>query len=347
MMKQNLTNANVELFRRTPDERFGTLQELWDHCHREHSSSRDLWTPPQELHPTPSDGRLDLDIVSAGTFGLNSWSFGQLCQLAGLNKDTVNRLQPATAARVFEETLPSGSKPLQVFVRGERTRSIHGAAYTRLPNVELLTMLKEFAVGFQPPQDAGQPGDSGGSGLYCGEQDLFVFMIDPLGWIEIEGEAFAPGFFMWNSEVGRRSVGVQTFWFQAVCRNHIVWDAVEIVDFSRKHTASVWEAVSEIRRLIERLVDRRDARRDSFARVIRKAMDASLGSDADEVMALLAKHGVTRSLAKQSLEAARQSGRFTIFSVVDALTRVTGQYKFVGDRTEVEVTASRLLALAV
>lgn len=347
MMKQNLTNANVELFRRTPDERFGTLQELWDHCHREHSSSRDLWTPPQELHPTPSDGRLDLDIVSAGTFGLNSWSFGQLCQLAGLNKDTVNRLQPATAARVFEETLPSGSKPLQVFVRGERTRSIHGAAYTRLPNVELLTMLKEFAVGFQPPQEAGQPGDSAGSGLYCGEQDMFVFMIDPLGWIEIEGEAFAPGFFMWNSEVGRRSVGVQTFWFEAVCRNHIVWDAVEIVDFSRKHTASVWEAVSEIRRLIERLVDRRDARRDAFARVIRKAMDASLGADPDEVTALLAKHGVTRSLAKQALEAARQSGRFTIFSVVDALTRVTGQYRFVGDRTEVEVTASRLLALAV
>lgn len=347
MMKQNLTNASVELFRRTADERFGTLQELWDHCHREHTSSRDLWTPPQEMRPTPSDGRLDLDIASAGRLGLNSWSFGQLCQLAGLNKDTVNRLQPSTAARVFEETLPRGTKPLQVFVRGDSTRSIHGAAYTRLPNVELLTMLKEFAVGFQPPQEAGQSGDCGGSGLYCGEQDMFVFMIDPLGWIEIEGEAFAPGFFMWNSEVGRRSVGVQTFWFQAVCRNHIVWDAVEIVDFSRKHTASVWEAVSEIRRLIERLVDRREARRDSFARVIRKAMDASLGSDVDEVTALLAKHGVTRSLAKQALETARQSGRFTIFSVVDALTRVTGQYRFVGDRTEVEVTASRLLALAV
>jgi type I restriction-modification system DNA methylase subunit len=34
---------------------------------------------------------------------------------------------------------------------------------------------------------------------------MFCFLIDPKGWIEIDGEAFAPGFFVWNSEVGRRA----------------------------------------------------------------------------------------------------------------------------------------------
>ena len=43
------------------------------------------------------------------------------------------------------------------------------------------------------------------------------------------GETFAPGFFIWNSEVGRRSLGIQTFWFEALCANHVVWDAVEVV----------------------------------------------------------------------------------------------------------------------
>ena len=66
-------------------------------------------------------------------------------------------------------------------------------------------------------------------------------MIDPTGWAEIDGQAFAPGFFVWNSEVGKRSLGIQTFWFQKVCQNHIVWDATEVVDFSRKHTANVRE----------------------------------------------------------------------------------------------------------
>src|SRR3954447_26853083 len=105
---------------------------------------------------------------------------------------------------------------------------------------------------------------------------MFVFLIDPLGWAEIEGETFAPGFFLWNSEVGKRSVGVQSFWFQAVCRNHIVWDAVEVVEFSRKHTANVHDAVREIRGIIHRLTEKRDARRDGFVRVIRKAMTESL-----------------------------------------------------------------------
>jgi hypothetical protein len=108
-------------------------------------------------------------------------------------------------------------------------------------------------VDFQPPQQ----GFNGATGLYCGEQDLFAFLIDPLGWTEIGGEAFAPGFFIWNSEVGRRSVGIQTFWFEAVCANHIVWDAVEVVEFTRKHTANVHEALGEVRTIIENLIAKR------------------------------------------------------------------------------------------
>ena len=83
----------------------------------------------------------------------------------------------------------------------------------------------------------------------------------PAGWTEIGSEAFAPGFFIWNSEVGSRSVGVETFWFLAICQHHIVWDAVEVVEFTRKHTRNVREALSEIRRIIEpqsaALLDRR------------------------------------------------------------------------------------------
>ena len=143
---------------------------------------------------------------------------------------------------------------------------------------------------------------------------MFCFLIDPTGWAEINGEAFVPGFFVWNSEVGKRSVGVQTFWFQAVCQNHIVWDAVEVVDFTRKHTANVYEAVADIRGIIARLVETRDAhkwdlsRRDGFDQVVKKAMETRLGSSSDEVLKVLAKQGITRTLAKEALEIARRHG---------------------------------------
>lgn len=243
---------------------------------------------------------------------------------------------------MFEETLPAGKKPLQLLTEGDTVRSVHGTAYTRLHNADLVAILHEFATDFGPPQRA----STGGTGLYCGEEDMFCFLIDPLGWVEIDGEAFASGFFLWNSEVGKRSLGIETFWFQAVCQNHIVWDAVEVVEFARKHTANVHESLAEIRRIIERLVQKRDERKDGFAKVVRKAMETRLGDDAEEVADVLAKAGVSQVLRKQALDLAREQGRFTIFSLVDALTRLSGAFKNAGDRTEADQKAGRLLQLA-
>lgn len=339
----NLTRAHFELFRRTPDECFSSLRDLGEHCRGQRDRSFDRWHLPQAIRARPlATNSLAVEAGTDGAFTMNAWSFGQLCQLAKVSKDTVNRLSPETAARVFEETLPAGKKPLQLLTEGDTVRSVHGTAYTRLHNADLVAILHEFATDFGPPQRA----STGGTGLYCGEEDMFCFLIDPLGWVEIEGEAFAPGFFLWNSEVGKRSLGIETFWFQAVCQNHIVWDAVEVVEFARKHTANVHESLSEIRRIIERLVQKRDDRRDGFAKVVRKAMETRLGDDAEEVAEVLAKVGVSQVLRKQALDLAREQGRFTIFSLVDALTRLSGAFKNAGDRTEADQKAGRLLQLA-
>jgi hypothetical protein len=342
-MSQILTQASRELFRRTPDERFASLDDLWRHCQDQKDCSTDRWHAPAEIKPQPLGGRLDLLLGGEGEgYRLNDWSFSQLCKLAGVSKDTLNKLSPDTASRVLAETFPQGGKPMQVLTLDRAVRSIHGASYTRLHNLDLLAIVKEFGTDFQPPQT----GMNGATGLYSGEHDMFVFLIDPTGWAEIEGEAFAPGFFLWNSEVGRRSVGVQTFWFQAVCQNHIVWDAVEVIDFSRKHTANVSESLREIRRIIAQLVERRDERRDGFARVMKRAFQTRLGDNAEDVAKVLFKHGIPRDLAKQALALAERQGRFTIFSLVDALTRVAGQYANAGDRLEADEKACALLALA-
>ncbi len=61
-------------------------------------------------------------------------------------------------------------------------------------------MARQFATNFVPPQKAGngENASDGGTNLHCSEQDMFCFLIDPTGWTEIEGEAFTPGFFLWN-----------------------------------------------------------------------------------------------------------------------------------------------------
>lgn len=342
MHKQNLTQAHEALFRRSPDECFGSLEQLIQHCRQHKEQSTDRWHLPQNIVTSPDDGPLMLQIGNDGAFLMNDWSFSQLCKLARVSKDTVNRLSPDTADQVFRETLPAGRKPLQILTANDTVRSIHGATYTRLWNADLLHMLQEFATDFQPPQKA----SGGGTGLYAGQQDLFCFLIDPTGWAEIEGEAFAPGFFLWNSEVGRRSVGISTFWFEQVCANHIVWDAVEVEQVSRKHTTNVHDALVTIRQTLEKLVEKRDQRKDGFARMMQKAMHTTLGDDTDEVHEVLAKSGINRTLAKKALEIAQQRGRFTIFAVVEALTRLATEEQNAGDRLEADQKAAALLDIA-
>jgi len=337
----NLGKAHEELFKRTPDECFSSLDSLFAHCKREKEESQTQWHEPYELTPRPEGGRLQLTSGSA-TRRMNDWSFQQLCRLANVQKDTVNRLSPDTASRVLVETLPRDGKPLQVYGSEGLIRSMHGVTYTRLHNADVLSTVIEWAEGFTPPQ----PGVTGGTGLYCGEQDLFCFLIDPTGWIEIGDQTFAPGFFVWNSEVGRRTVGIQGFWFQAVCQNHIVWDATDVTEFSRKHTSQVGMAIEGIRAVIHQLVQKRDSRREDFHRIMKRAMEVSLGEKEEDALKALTHHGFNRALAQEALKLAQEQGGFTIFSVVDALTRLAQRDQYAGTRAEADAKAGQLLALA-
>jgi len=342
----NLMRASTELFRRSPDERFETLDELFLHCQTERTSSADHWHPPQAFQPRMEEGRLLLTVDGCETFRLNHWSFGQMCTLCGINRETINRLTPETASRAFQETLPSGTKRLQLLTMNSTlARSIHGVTYSRLWNSDLLTMLKETATDFTPPPK----GFNGATGLYCGEQDLFTFLIDPAGWIDICGQEFAPGFFAWNSEVGRRTLGIQAFWYQRICQNHIVWDvAADVVEFSRKHTGNIGDSLHEMRRIIEALVAKRDARNDGFAALVKKAMETTVATDREEAAKQLLKHGITRDLVKRAVDNVADQGKaFTLWSFVDALTQLTGAIQFAGDRTEADQKVAKLLALAV
>ena len=149
----NLTRASEELFQRSPDERFASLEELQQHCQREREFSTDRWQLPQSLAPQAGDGRVAITLEDGGEHLLNEWSFSQLCRLAGVSKETVNRLSPETASRALRETLPSADKPMQLLTAGRSVRSLHGVSYTRLWNSELLSVVGEFAHRF--PATAG------------------------------------------------------------------------------------------------------------------------------------------------------------------------------------------------
>jgi hypothetical protein len=194
----NLTKASEELFRRPPDERYDSLQSLAAFCQRQKEESVDRWHHPGSVQIDGQGKLLSIKAGNDGAYLMNDWSFSQICRMAGVAKDTVNRLSPVTAGLVLKETLPIGTKPIQLLTEGETIRSVHGTQYTRLWNADLVNVLQEFAVDFQPPQK----GMNGATGLYAGEQDMFAFLIDPLGWCEINGDGIRARFF--RLELGGR-----------------------------------------------------------------------------------------------------------------------------------------------
>ncbi len=341
----NLTQASHELFFRPADERFETLAELAIYCHNQREHSRRLKEPSAVFSPEVQNGRLTLRINGYQPLSLNQWSFSQLCSIAGVAKDTVNRLRPQTAAQVLTETLRERSEDdldFQALAFDDSLlRSVNSERYRRLWNIDLVQTLQEFAVDFVPPQK----GFNGATGLYAGQQDMFCFLIDPNGWTDIGGELFAPGFFVWNSEVGRRTVGISTFWYQSICGNHIVWDAVEVTEITRRHIGRVRDTLAQIRQAIEQLAKKRDERKDRFAKVVAKAMQTAYGQDREQTQRLLSQAKFTRPLAQKAIGIAAESGGFSIWSMVNALTQLSRQTRFAGSRAELDQKASALLNL--
>ena len=58
------------------------------------------------------------------------------------------------------------------------------------------------------------------------------------------------------------------------------------------------------------------------------------------------KRQALQNTSRVTLEIAKRQGRFTIFSLVDALTRATQKSRFAGERVEADAKVSSLLALA-
>jgi translation initiation factor 2B subunit (eIF-2B alpha/beta/delta family) len=107
----------------------------------------------------------------------------------------------------------------------------------------------------------------------------------------------------------------------------------------------VRDTLSQIRQAIEQLAKKRDQSKYRFAKVVAKAMQTAYGQDREQTQRLLSQAKFTRPLAQKATEIAAQSGGFSIWSMVNALTQLSRQTQFAGSRAELDQKASALLNL--
>jgi hypothetical protein len=236
-----------------PDERFTSLLDMQSFKNRIRDNSRSQVLSSRALTVLPAeDGARGLWVESADQTAISTpthWSFGQLCSLASPGNSPASYFRETSMpAPMIADCLnynlrfTRGVEDIGVLVTqgddASELRSVNGPNYGRIYDADVVdTLVEKFGDGV-----SGQwrvPGEFGNrvtvtkdnTTLFASDRDMFVFLADEENRIELPNRragrtgSFARGFFVWNSEVGKTTLGAGFFLFDYVCCNRIIWGA--------------------------------------------------------------------------------------------------------------------------
>src|ERR1700761_1541183 len=270
-MEQNMTTtlhqASQQWMSRPADQRFLSLIDMqaFKRRVRERSIANVISSRKLAIAPASSEGAPTTHgLVVLGPNGVPTapthWSFGQLCSLASLGNS------PASYFRETRMPAPMIADCLNYnlrFTRGieeigvlltqgddfSELRSVNGPNYGRVYDADVVdALVAKFGDGvtgqWRVPGEFGKAVDvtKDNTTLYASDRDMFVFLADEENRIEIPNRragrfgSFARGFFVWNSEVGKTTLGAGFFLFDYVCCNRIVWGADQYTEVRIRHT---------------------------------------------------------------------------------------------------------------
>jgi hypothetical protein len=194
------------------------------------------------------------------------------------------------------------------------------------------------------------------SGLYASDHDMFAFLVAPDRVIDDgTGGQLMRGIFVRNSEVGDASLSVTFFLMQAVCGNHIVWNATGVHEIRVRHLGE-----GTLRRAFRGFEAELRKYHDAAAEEERGIMAARklvLGTSKEEVIAELVKYARSHSIPLSQRQfadaydvAEQHEGWYgppnTLWASVAGLTHASQGTGFADNRAEIDRAAGKLMTMA-
>jgi hypothetical protein len=367
-----LMQAHRQWASRAPDERFTSLIDMqaFKRRVRENSRSHTISSRGINLRPVENDPRA-LQILG-GPFPAAApthWSFGQLCSLASPGNSPASYFRETSMpAPMIADCLnynlrfTRGVEDIGVLVASNEDgsvnelRSVNGPSYGRIYDADVVDNLVErFGDGVTGTWRV--PGEFGrrvtvtkdNTTLYASDRDMFVFLADEENRIELPGRragqsgSFARGFFVWNSEVGKTTLGAGFFLFDYVCCNRIIWGADQYTEVRIRHTKGAPDRwLEEIAPVL------REYSEGSAKPVVQVIEDARSKRIDDELTTFLAKRFGKQMAPAIAAIHETEEGR-PIETLWDATVAATAHARTVQNtdkRLEIERAACELLKLA-
>jgi hypothetical protein len=371
---------------------FWGLDDLLSHLsaerHAARESRREIKNIRIEAVPVAGfdspDLRLLVDNELPEGLSFTHWSFGQLSAVSEAPASYLRRLPADITSTNLNHGLRRDGLPdtLQFLANGE-TRQLRSITrdYTRFWNDDLVSALgPALDRGWRVPParpatddpraraatdddiltnqaDFGlsvKVGDMiAPAGVYCGDRDLFVFLVQPDRIIDDGNQGLMRGVFLWNSEVGAGSFKVRSFLLENVCGNHIVWGASDIQETRFRHRGN--RILTASREMTAQLRDYADASAIVEEDMIRKSRAFVLGKDRDETVERvqgIKSIGVTRAEIEEAYQSAvhwesvAKSPPTTAWGFVHGLTRLSQREQYGDQRNRMDRAGGKLLALA-
>ena len=311
------------------------------------------------------------------------YAFGQLAGAVGAPAGYLRELPAATAAQClnvgFEKAaLTDRSNRDLLFHRngGLTLRAALSERYDRVWDNEICSMLERL-YGWRAPAGRHVFGESrvamsddilpgqinikagdliGPAGLYASDHDMFAFLVAPDRVVDDgAGGALMRGVFVRNSEVGAASLSMTFFLMQAVCGNHIVWNATGVHEIKVAHIGS-----GTLKKAFRGFEATLRTYHDSAATEeagIKAARSLVLGNTKEEVLDELCKYakGHSISIARprfaEAYETAEEHTDWygapnTLWAAVAGLTHNSQKTGFADDRTGIDRAAGKLMQMA-
>jgi hypothetical protein len=372
MMTTTLMQAHEQWAKRPADERFLSLHEmqakmrtLRDRSEADVQSTRKIEVLPDETDPRHRGLKIGIDNGPLAGLAMEPthWSFGQLCSLASPGNS------PAAYFRDSRLPAPVIADCLNYNLRFTRDvesvgllasygddkspgalRAATGPNYGRIWNADTVDMLVDrFGDGvtgeWRVPGEFGKrvTVDRDNTTLYASDRDMFVFLADEDRRIEVAGRSLARGFFVWNSEVGDKTLGAGFFLFDYVCCNRMIWGADQYTEVSIRHTKGAPDRWLD--EVVPVLTEYSHGSPQPIIQAIEQAREKKLGDDLDQFLASrFGKRMVEPIKAIHLVEEGRPIE--TMFDVTVAATAHARSIPNTDKRLEIEREAGQLLQAA-
>lgn len=385
-MSSNLYAASRQWSSRPADERFWNITELYNAVRHEKQTAEERLSPFHSLKACGENGEVVIRRATGSRpIQLTNWAFNQLSIKSGAPAGYLQKLPAELAAQNLNHGIHScDNDTVNLLLHKEDggfIRSLNTEKYSRIWNVDILQKLQPACdAGWMTPpaRPAGiddertkiatasdiLPGQENfglsvrvgdkiaPAGVYCGDRDMFIFMVNPKRLIDDGVKGLMRGFFLQNSEVGAQAFKIRSFYLQNVCGNHIVWGVSNISELKIVHKGRANARFgSEMQMRLRRYADETTVIEE---KMIRLARHHELGKNRGEALGFLynkkqslgipSNRVIDNSFAlAEKYEHEAKSAPTTVWGFVNGLTRYSQNCPNADERNDLDSAGGKLL----